>query len=76
MDVSEYRSARTFNTEGVFVTLNANTEMGGLFMRLNETHVWFLEAYGGTYTPNRVTWRQRPGSVILTRQVLVSLVSL
>lgn len=54
MDVFEYRTARSLNTEGVFTNTNPNSEMSGIFIRLknlmiSELHLqWdtaFLEQY-------------------------------
>lgn len=54
MDVFEYRTARSLNTDGVFISTNPDSEMGGLFIRLknlmiSELHLQvdtaFLEQY-------------------------------
>lgn len=70
MDVFEYRITRSIITEGVFVALNTNTEMGGLFMRLknlmvSEIHLlWdiaFLEQYSkDRRVPGGLRWDIHP----------------
>lgn len=44
MDVFEYRPTRTVNTEGVFTVMGSDTEIGGLFLRL-QWDIVFLEQY-------------------------------
>lgn len=54
MDVFEYRTSRSLNTDGVFINTNPDSEMSGMFIRLknlmvSEIHLqWdkaFLEQY-------------------------------
>lgn len=66
MDVFEYCTTRSLVTEGVFVTLNTNTEVEGFFMRLkslmvSEIHLlWdieFLEQYSKEHmVPRGLRW--------------------
>lgn len=70
MDVFDYRTNHTFSTEGVFVSINSDSEMGGLFMRLKnfmttELHLqWdcaFLEQYTKENTvPRGLRWDVHP----------------
>lgn len=70
MDIFEYRTTRSITTEGVFVVVNINTEVGGLFMRLenlmiSEIHLlWdiaFLEQYSKErMVPRGLRWDVHP----------------
>lgn len=70
MDVFEYRSSRSFSTNGIFVTNDTNTEMSGLFVRLknvmfSELHLqWdvaFLEQYVmENMVPRGLRWDVQP----------------
>lgn len=70
MDVFEYRTSRSFNIEGVFVTTNTDTELSGLFVRLKnvmvtELHLqWdiaFLEQYPKEHmVPRGLRWDVHP----------------
>lgn len=70
MDVFEYRTTRSFNTDGVFVTTNTDSEIGGLFLRLKNRMVtklhlqWdiaFLEQYNKEHmVPRGLCWDVHP----------------
>lgn len=70
MDVFDYRTSRSFSTEGVFVVLNTDCEVGGLFLRLknlmvSELHLqWdiaFLEQYcKERMVPGGLRWDVHP----------------
>lgn len=70
MDVFDYRTNRTFSTEGVFVSISSDSEMGGLFVRLKnlmttELHLqWdsaFLEQYlKDNMVPRGLRWDVHP----------------
>lgn len=70
MDVFEYRTSRSLNTEGMFTNTNPNTEIGGLFIRLknlmvSELHLqWdtaFLEQYAKEkMVPRGLRWDIHP----------------
>ena len=70
MDVFDYRTSRTLNTEGVFTVLKTDSETGGLFMRLknimtSELHLqWdiaFLEQYvKENMVPRGLRWDVHP----------------
>lgn len=70
MDVFDYRTNRSVNTEGVFTLLKTDTEIGGLFLRLknlmvSELHLdWdivFLEQYSKErMVPRGLRWNVYP----------------
>lgn len=62
MDVFEYRTIRSFNTEGVFTALKTDTEIGGLFLRLknlmvSECHLEWDIAFLDHYSKERMVPR-------------------
>lgn len=70
IEVFEYRATCPFNTEGVFVVMTRDTEIGGLFLRLknlmvSEIHLqWdiaFLEKYISEHMiPRSLRWNVNP----------------
>lgn len=62
MDVYDYRTSRSVNSEGVFVILSGDSKVGGLFMRLknlmvSELHLEWDIAFLKQYSKERMVAR-------------------